>query len=82
MDRDTRLDGTTPLERLPGLEPASRSLPLHLGQQAGVREAAPAPLLTIAEVARHYRISERRVRRRVKDGTRDVDAHRSGDDHA
>ena len=28
-----------------------------------------APLLTIAEVAQHFRMSERSVRRRIKDGT-------------
>jgi excisionase family DNA binding protein len=51
--------------------PASAGLILasNAGRQAGEAQPRLEPPLTIAEVAGHYRVSERTIRRRIKDGT-------------
>jgi hypothetical protein len=53
---DTARSGTSPLVESPSRLESDVQPPLE-------------PPLTIAEVAHHYRMSERTVRRRIKDGT-------------
>jgi excisionase family DNA binding protein len=48
---------------------AGQSPSSNPGRQEGKAQPPLEPPLTIAEVARHYRVSERTVRRRIKDGT-------------
>ncbi len=57
------------LHRLAGPPSADQKPSSNLDPPTDERQPALEPLLTIAEVARHYRISERTVRRRIKDGT-------------
>jgi len=49
--------------------PADQPPLANPGRQASEAPPPLEPPLTIAEVARHYRVSERTVRRRIKDGT-------------
>jgi len=72
-DRQTSVGLQSGGERLPGpgtpSAPADQNPSSHSSREAAEPQPPLEPPLTIAEVARYYRISPRTVQRRIKDGT-------------